>query len=215
MVYAQRPSLVRDMNVEELSLNGRARDLDAGRPERRMEMPSSNSPMRAAPSSSRKDGQVAPLRPTVGRRMFRGLTRFIFTLLIGVGLTLGWQSYGEMARQMLATQAPGLAQLLPVSSMPPFAAASSPVPMQQLAPLTSDLDVVRHSLEQLAARQEQMAQSIAALQAVDEDIRQKLLSAPAAQQPASILQPKPIMQPPTAQSASALRRPPSATSPLR
>ncbi len=214
MVYAQRPSLVRDMNVEELSLNGRARDLDAGRPERRMEMPSSNSPMRSAPSSSRKDGQVAPLRPTVGRRIFRGLTRFIFTLLIGVGLTLGWQSYGEMARQMLAAQAPGLAQLLPVSTMPSFATASS-VPMQQLAPLTSDLDVVRHSLEQLAARQEQMAQSIAALQAVDEDIRQKLLSTPAAQQPASILQPKPIMQPPTAQSAAALRRPPSATSPLR
>ena len=214
MVYAQRPSLVRDMNVEELSLNGRARDLDAGRPERRMEMPSSNTPMRPVPSSSRKDAQVAPLRPTVGRRMFRGFMRFIFTLLIGVGLTLGWQSYGEMARQMLATQAPGLAQLLPVSTMPPFAAASAPAPMQQLAPLTSDLDVVRHSLDQLAARQEQMAQTIAALQAVDEDIRQKILSTPAAQQPASIFQPKPIMQP-AGQSTSAPRRPPSATSPLR
>jgi len=52
---------------------------------------------------------------------------------------------------------------------------------------------VRRSVEQLAAKQEQMAQNIAALQAVEEDIRQKMSSTPPApaQQAPSIPQPKP------------------------
>lgn len=217
MVYSQSPSLVKDLSVEDLLLDGRARDLDA-RSERRIDMPPNNSPSRPPHSSSRNAGQAKPDRPSIGRRIFRALTRFLVAVLIGVGLTLAWQSYGDAARAMLAARAPGLAELLPLSTTKSaVVTATSPATMEQLAPLASNLEVVRHSLELLAAKQDQMAQNIAALQAADEEIRQKILSTPAVQQPASILQPKPIMQPraesPTVPSASAPRRPPPATSP--
>jgi hypothetical protein len=56
--------------------------------------------------------------------------------------------------------------------------------------------VVRRSVEQLAARQEQMAQNIATLQAVADDIRQTMLTTPASppsqQQAAPIPQRKPL-----------------------
>jgi hypothetical protein len=166
-------------------------------------------------SSSLKNRRVARDRPSIGRRIFRTFTRFFIAVLIGVGATLAWQSYGDAAREMLVAGAPTLAELLPVSTTKsPVVAAASPDPMQQLAPLASDLDVLRRSLEHLAAKQDQMVQSIAALQAIDEDIREKMLSTPPAQQPASILQPKPVQpRAQSLQSSSAPRRPPPATSP--
>jgi hypothetical protein len=83
-------------------------------------------------------------------------------------------------------------------------------PAQQLAPLASNLDVVRRSVEQLAAKQEQMAQNMATLQAVEEDIRQKMSSSPS-QPAASIPQqkpPQPRAQSSAVQSPSAPRPPP-------
>jgi hypothetical protein len=87
--------------------------------------------------------------------------------------------------------------------------------LQQLEPLASNLDIVRRGVEQLAAQQEQMARNIATLQAVDEDIRQKVSSPPPSpsQQAASIPQqkpPQPRMQPSAVQSSSVPRPPPPA-----
>jgi hypothetical protein len=85
--------------------------------------------------------------------------------------------------------------------------------VQQLEPLASNLDFVRRGVEQLAAQQEQMARNIATLQAVDEDIRQKVSSPPPSQQAASIPQqkpPQPRMQPSAVQSSSVPRPPPPA-----
>jgi hypothetical protein len=122
--------------------------------------------------------------------MLRSLTRFSIAALIGVGATLSWQSYGDAAKEMVIARAPTLAWLLSISTTkPPVVATTSPDPMQQLAPLASNLDVVRRSVEQLAAKQEQMAQNIAALQAVEEDIRQKLSSTPPPPGPAGGLHP--------------------------
>jgi hypothetical protein len=216
MIYSQSPSLVKDLSPEGPLLDGRPRDLDVGRSERRMDIPPSASPISSPHSPSRKDAQPPRGRPSIGSRIFRSLVRFTIAVLIGVGITLGWQSYGDVARQMLAARAPGLAEWLPPSTTR-FAVmgATSPASMDQLAPLASNLEVVRRGLDQLAARQEQMAQTIAALQAVDEDIRQKILSTAPVQQPASILQPKPIMQPAVQSAAPAPRRPPPATPPSR
>src|SRR5713101_902058 len=131
-------------------------------------------------------------RPSIGRRIFRTLTRFSIAVLIGAGATLGWQSYGDAAKEMLVARAPTLAWVLSVSTTKsPVVAATSTDPMQQLAPLAFNLDIVRRSVEQVAAKQEQMTQNIAALQAVEEDIRQKMSSTAPAQQAASIPQPKP------------------------
>jgi hypothetical protein len=56
---------------------------------------------------------------------------------------------------------------------------------QQLKPMALDLAIVRRSVEQLAAnqdqlsrKQEQMAQSIAILQAAEQQLSQKVLSPP-------------------------------------
>lgn len=53
---------------------------------------------------------------------------------------------------------------------------SSPELQHQLETMVSDLAIVRRIVEQLAARQEQMAQDIAALQAADQNVVQKISS---------------------------------------
>src|SRR6266404_1866635 len=181
------------LTAEETSPGGLARDPDARSDQRigRRRMKPSIDP----PHPYRfGEGQLASGPPSIGRRIFRTLTRFSIAVLIGVGATLGWQSYGDAAKEMLVARAPTLAWMLSVSTTKsPVVAATSTDPMQQLAPLTFNLDIVRRSVEQLAAKQEQMAQNIAALQAVEEDIRQKMSFTPPApaQQAASIPQPKP------------------------
>jgi hypothetical protein len=189
MLYSQSPPLT----AEETSFDELARDpgvrSDPRMGRRRMK------PSIDAPYSYRfGEGQPASGRPSIGRRMFRTLFRFSIAVLIGVGATLGWQSYGDEAKEMLVAQVPTLGLLLSVSTTKsPAGAATSTDTTRQLAPLASTLDAVRRSVEQLAARQEQMAQNIAALRAVEEDVRQKMSSAPSApaQQAASIPQPKP------------------------
>jgi hypothetical protein len=209
MLYSQSPPLT----AEETSSGGLARDPDVRSDQRigRRRMKPSIDP----PHPYRfGEGQLASGRPSIGRRIFRSLARFFIAVLIGVGATLGWQS--DAAKEMLVARVPTLAWVLPVSTTKsPVVAATSTDPMQQLAPLASNLDVVRRSVEQLAAKQEQMAQNIAALQAVEEDIRQKMLSTPPApaQQAASIPQPKPPQpkaQSSAVQSSSVPRPPPPA-----
>src|SRR6478736_6225768 len=118
-------------------------------------------------------------RRPVGRRIFRTLARFFIAVLIGVGGTLAWQFYGDAAREVVIVRAPTLAWLLSVSTTKsPAATATSAAPVQQLEPLASNIDLVRRSVEQLAAKQDQMAQNIATLQGVEEDIRQKMYTPP-------------------------------------
>src|SRR6266853_1259665 len=163
-------------------------------------------------SSSLNHDQVASDRPSVGRRIFRTLARFFIAVLIGVGGTLAWQSHGDSAREMVVARAPALAWLLSVSTTTsPAVTATSPDPVQQLEPLASNLDVVRRSVEQLADKQDQMAQNIATLQAVEEDVRQKMSFTPPSpsRQAAPIPQHKPQQQSSAAQSTSVPRTPPA------
>ena len=220
MVYSQSPPLVEKewlTAAEELSPGGRARDLGA-RSDERIGIPNKRS-IHSPHSSSFRSSQVASGRPSIGMRIFRTVTRFFIAVLIGVGATLALQSHGDAAREMLLTRAPTLAWLLPVSTTKsPVVAAATPDLAQQLGPLASNLDGVRRSVEQLATKQEQMAQNIVALQAAEEDIRQKMSSAPppSAQPAASIQQPRqpqPRAQPSAAQSSS-VPRPPPPTGPL-
>jgi hypothetical protein len=167
--------------------------------------------------SDRGKRQVAWDRPSIGRRLFRSVTRVTIAVLIGVGATLGWQFYGDEAREMLVAQAPTLAWLVSIpTTKPPVAATTSISQTQQLEPLASNLEAVRTSVAQLAAKQDQMAQRITALQAIEEDIRQKIslmppFSASASEAPAIPQQrpaqpkvPSPAVQP------SSVPRPPPA-----
>jgi hypothetical protein len=138
-------------------------------------------------------------RPSIVRRALRSLTRFSIAVLIGAGATLAWQSYGGIARELLSTQVPSLSWLLvstttptpgaersaqepagsqsaPIAQTAPPAAAATTSEFTQLEPIAHDLAAMRHSLEQLAAKQEQMAQNIAAMQAAEQDIRKKMLA---------------------------------------
>jgi hypothetical protein len=178
----------------------------------------------AARSSRFKDDWGAGNRPSLGKRMFRALTRFIITVLIGVGGTLAWQS--QAAREMLVAEAPTLASLLSVSTTDSSAMAATPTastlmaatpmaatpaePAQALEPLASNLDAVRRSVEQLADKQDQMAQSIATLQAVEEDIRQRMAVTPSPPQQAAA--PVPLRRPQQARVAP--RQPPPAAGPV-
>ena len=143
--------------------------------------------------SSVDEGQVASDRPSIASRKLR-LPHFFIAVVIGIGATLGWQSYGDTAREIVVEQIPTLASLLPVSTTKSRAlAATSPEIVQQLLPLTFGINVMRRSVDQLAAKQEQLAQNIALLQtAIEEDVRQKVSPAPPtpAQQDASKQQPK-------------------------
>ena len=217
MYDSQSPTLVKKewQTAEETSSGGPARDLHA-RSDQRVGTQAMKPSIRSPRPPGLNDDQVASDQPSIGRRIFRTLARFIIAVLIGIGATLAWQSHGDAAREMVVARAPSLGWLLSVSTTKsPAVAATAPDPVQQLEPLASNLDVVRRSVEQLAAKQEQMAQNIATLQALEEDIRQKVSSPPPSpsQQAASIPQqkpPQPRMQPSAVQSSSVPRPPPPA-----
>jgi hypothetical protein len=205
-MYSQSIPLV------EKELGGRPHDLDARSDQRIGTRPMKPS-IRSPRPSGLKDDHIASDRPSIGRRIFRTLTRFFIAVIIGIGATLTWQSHGDAARDMVVARAPLLGWLLSVSTTKsPAVAAAAPGPVQQLEPLASNIDAVRRSVEQLAAKQEQMAQNIVTLQAVEEDIRQKVSSPPPSQQAAPIPQYKPPQ--PRAQSSSVPRPPPPAGPPL-
>ena len=209
------PTLVEKewQTAEETSSGGPARDLHARSDQRVGTRPMKPS-IRSPRPSGLNDDQVASDRPSIGRRIFRTLTRFFIAVIIGIGATLAWQSHGDAARDMVVARAPLLGWLLSVSTTKsPAVAATAPDPLPQLVPLASNIDAVRRSVEQLAAKQEQMAQNIATLQAVEEDIRQKVSSPPPppSQQAAPIPQYKPPQ--PRAQSSSVPRPPPPAGPP--
>jgi tetratricopeptide (TPR) repeat protein len=164
--------------------------------------------------------RLSPLDPRGAGMRSGTLARFFVAVLIGVGGTLAWQFYGDAAREAVIVRAPTLAWLLSVSTTKsPAATATSAAPVQQqLEPLAFNIDLVRRIVEQLAAKQDQMAQNIATLQGVQEDIRQKMSYTPPSpsQQAASIQQPKPPQ--PKAQSSavqsSPATRPPAPAGPL-
>jgi hypothetical protein len=133
-------------------------------------------PARPYRSSGLKNAQFGSDRPSIGRRLTRTLVRFLLPVVIGVGGTLAWQSYGG---EMVRAWAPSLGWLSPAS--PPGPAVTSSELQQQLKPMAIDLALVRRSEEQLATnqdqlarKQDQMAQAIATLQAAEQDISQNI-----------------------------------------
>jgi hypothetical protein len=90
--------------------------------------------------------------------MVRAMSRFLFTLLLGVGGTLAWQSHGDEATDMLRTLVPALDPMLPASAAnPPASQRMTGAAGQQLEEVSRNLAVVRDNLENLAVRQEQIA----------------------------------------------------------
>src|SRR4029450_1934915 len=156
-------------------------------------------------------------RASIGRRIIRTLSRFLTAVLLGVGATLAWQSHGGQAKEMVRTRAASLSWRLPVSTTKsPAAASTSPDLVQQLEPMARNLAVMRLNLEQLTARQEQMAQNIATPRAAGQHIREKPPSPPPPR-PAAIpprKPPQPAAESSAVQSSPVSPSPPPAQSPL-
>lgn len=113
--------------------------------------------------------------PSLSKRVSSAFIRFVIVFLFGVGATLGWQSYGNVATAMIATTAsPQLGWLAPqipsVAQTPPDVITPIPavVPSPEIEQLAVGLASVRQSVDQLAvqlaATQHQMADKVAKLQ---------------------------------------------------
>ncbi|HEV7463038.1 MAG TPA: hypothetical protein VGN85_03905 [Methyloceanibacter sp.] len=163
--------------------------------------------------------------PPRRRRPLRALFRFLLAVGIGVGGTLAWQAYGDMAREMAAAAYPQeLGWLTPLTPPAKPAAATAPAPatpatvgsaapvaspdQQQLAAVSRSLADVGRKVEELAAQvassQQQMAGDIARLQASDQDIVAKLAAPPPrpAPRPAPPHKPAPLALEPAAPPAA-------------
>ena len=134
---------------------------------------------------------------SVGRRVFFRTFAYGFMIIVTVGAALAWQSSDDKTKDMVRAWGISLSQLSSVlgtkspaasdvaakpvsktSEQASVAAGSSPEAQHQLETMVSDLAVVRRIVEQLAAKQEQMAQDIATLQAAEQNVSEKKSSLP-------------------------------------
>ena len=114
-------------------------------------------------------------------------TGFLITFCIGVAATLGWQSYGDAAREMIANSYPQLNWLAPQTAPLAQAASDTPAPapsatpspeQQQLKEMSLAFATMRQSVDKLAAGQQQMADGIAKLTADQQQLLQKISAPP-------------------------------------
>ena len=206
MLYSQSPPLAQNETAHEGPSGRFARELDSRGEPRFGKRPSSASIHALPPPRARS---------SIGRRMLRAVTKFVITVLIGVGATLGWQAYGDTAKQMLAARAPQLAPLLAwLPARAPAVVATPAGPALQLEPLAANLEFVRRSVEQVALKQEQIIRNVAALQVLDEDIRQKVSTPPPAPPPPAAAAPQPKPAQPRLQPPPGAPRPSASAAPV-
>jgi len=113
-------------------------------------------------------------RQGLGRRVSVALNRLLITFYICVAATLAWLSYGDAAREAIASSFPRLGWLAwraaPVGQMTPDTVVPSPFSPDQQQAMSLNLDAVWQRIDQLSASQEQMAHSIEQLTASREQL---------------------------------------------
>ena len=95
-------------------------------------------------------------RPSIGRRIFRTISRFFIAVLLGVGRRLLGSPMGMKRKKWSGPWLPRWRILLDVIPTKASARATSPELVWQQELIARDLAIVRLSLEHLAAKQEQM-----------------------------------------------------------
>ena len=153
-------------------------------------------------------------RPSLGKRTALALARFLITFCIGAAATVAWQSYGDAAREVVASSFPQLGWLAPqpapiaqnAADMTALAAAaSSSRDQQQFNAMSLELDAMRQSVDrivtsqervtrsvdQLAAGQEQMTREISKLQVLEQYILYRNSEPPTRPAPALARNPAP------------------------
>ena len=185
-------------------------------------------------ASERQPNYDLSIEKKMTRRSSRGFTRYLVAILIGVAATLAWQSYGDVAKQIVATRAPELGSSPEAKQMiaswiellgwtKPLAVESKAAPVTQTAPETvapkapapsidpvqvqqiaRDLAALRLTVEQLAAGQ-------AKLEAADVEILAKITPAPPPPRPIAAPARRPT---PTAPPSSPAVAPPTSPAPI-
>jgi hypothetical protein len=167
--------------------------------------------------------RLVAIENAIKRRGSRGFRRYLVAILIGVAATLAWQSYGESAKQIVATRAPelgwspGAKQMIASSiqwigwTKPPAGPEKQAAPLAQTAPavpsidpaqvqqMARDLATLRLTVEQLAAGQSK-------LEAADVEILEKITPAPPPPQPPAAPARKPTPVPPSSRAPVAPRQ---------
>jgi hypothetical protein len=140
-------------------------------------------------------------RPSPGKRASRAPIRFLITFCMAVAATLAWQSYGDAARETIASSAPQLGwlapQVAPVAQTAPTPAAPTAPSLdrQQLNAMSLGLVALRQSVDQLAAGQEQITRDITKLRAAEQDILDKITAPPPRPAAAPARKPVPLTPP--------------------
>jgi len=152
-----------------------------------------------------------------GSRRPRGFRRYLVAILIGIAAALAWQSYGESAKQIIATRAPdlgwspeakqmiatsiqwiGWTPAVPEKQAPPVVQTASTTPSLdpgRVQQMTQNFAALRQTVEQLAGGQDQMARQIARLEATVAELTAKI--------------PEPLAQPSVAPARKPMPVPPS------
>ena len=125
-------------------------------------------------------------RPSLAKRASRAVVRFLIAFCVGVAATLAWQSYGDAAREMIASSSPqGLGWLAP-SAAPAMQAVALPPDQEDLKTISFGLAGMRQRVDQIAAQfvagQEQTTRDITELHAAEKDILENILKLHATEQ---------------------------------
>ena len=124
--------------------------------------------------------------------------RFLIAFCVGVAATLAWQSYGDAAREVVASKYPQLGWLAPEAAVaqtaPDTTVPADPSPNQQeLKAMSLALAAVRQRVDQLAAGQEQMTRAFTTkVQTAEQNILDKISVPPPAAAPARKPVPPPL-----------------------
>jgi hypothetical protein len=149
-----------------------------------------------------------------GSRRPRGFRRYLVAILIGIAAALAWQSYGDSAKQIIATRAPDLGwspeakQMIatsiqwigwtpagPEKQAPPIVQTASTTPSLdpgQVQQMTQNLAALRQTVEQLAGGQDQMARQITRLEAATAELTAKIPEPLAQPSVAPVRKPTPV-----------------------
>jgi len=138
-----------------------------------------------------KTARVLSESLSLRRRAPRAIFRFLIVFCLGITATLGWQSYGDVARVMIVNSSEQLGWLAPApvaraSRISAPAAVAAPFPdIEDLKTMSVGLAIVRQNVDQLITGQEQMAREITKLQAAEQDVLQRI-SEPPPRSPAAL-----------------------------
>jgi methyl-accepting chemotaxis protein len=140
--------------------------------------------------------------PVKSSRRLLAFARYVTVLLIGVAATLAWQTYGDLARHMIALVVFSQDQQQFNSTSPDLNAVRQGIDQlaarfasnqeQIMRNIANNQDRIMRSVDQVTTGLEQMTREIAKLQAVDQSVAYKSPDTPTGPAPPPV--PKPALR---------------------